>query len=144
MPLLTPDDYDDVRAAIDLSLVGDQTTVSDAVIDLELYEPAAEAEVMRRVPNADSLTGDALAAAQRATIYLTAARLVLSLPTLSAEKIDTYSYTREVPDPTAQAATLRFLASTEIALAGGTGNDLPTQFTRACAPRYRGASAWRR
>ena len=73
MPLVTPDDYDEIRAAIDLSLVGDQTTVSDAVIDGSLYEPAAEAEVMRRVPNAASLTGDALAAAQRATIYLTAA-----------------------------------------------------------------------
>lgn len=114
MPIITSTDYPVVRAALDTSF--DITDLPDAVIGLRIYHAAAEREVKKRIPNAETLTGDSLERVKDATIYLIAARLAPSVPRILAETMDDgYQYQRANQQDWAKlAAELRRLADAEI------------------------------
>ena len=116
MPLLTPDDYAAVRAALDIDLT--EADVPDATIALPIYQGAGEAEVVRRVPDATDLTGDNLAQAKLAAVLFTAALLAEGLPRTTQERVGNWSYSqaRGTADLAGMAAGLRRRA--EAALVG--------------------------
>lgn len=98
-------DYTAVRAALDVGL--DAATLPDAIIALDTNQGAAEREVLARVPNAASKTGDDLLRCKSAAIWLTAANIAPSLPQLLRETQDGYTYTRQSRDADRLAQTLR-------------------------------------
>lgn len=118
MALLTAAEYPAIRAAIDVSL--DAVALPDAMIALSIYAPAAEAEVLRQDPAAESRTGDALRRSRDAAVFYAAERLVLRLPQIIREQVSAdQGYQRQFPDPAALAADLRRRGDEAIALAMG-------------------------
>src|SRR4051812_45313755 len=106
MPILSPADYPEVRAQLDLTLDG--TMLPDATIGLDAFVGEAEREVLARDPLALSRTGDEAARVRLAAIYLTAARLALALPVLTSEETpEGQRYARQAWDPVALANRLR-------------------------------------
>lgn len=106
MPLLTAVDYPEVRAALDVSLTA--VDLPDAIIALPIYEPAAEAEVLRRDPAAATRTGTQGQQIHIAAVLLTAALLAPQMPVIVREQDDsTYSVQRQPVDLAALAAQLQ-------------------------------------
>lgn len=112
MPLLTSTDYPSIRAAIDISLTA--TDLPDATIALDIFIGAAMREVLSRDPEAESRTGDDLARVKAAAVYLTAARLIVTLPQILRETDLDTTYQRQAVDVAARAAELRALAEAEL------------------------------
>ena len=100
--LTSANDLASVRRAIDVSLTA--ALLPDAVIQDQVYLGMAEAEVLRRDPDALSRTGDERAAVRRAAVFLTAALLLPAVPRIVSEQHgDLHRYQRT---PTALAETI--------------------------------------
>lgn len=121
MPIITITDYPLVRAAISITLTAE--ALPDAVIGLSTFQGQAEAEVISRDPLAMNYAPagsdpDPVKWAHiiTATIYLTAAYLIPSMPPpVTRERIgDKYEFQRPVWDSLARAADLRALAGSEL------------------------------
>ena len=139
MPLLTQNDYPAIRAALDVGLSAAQ--VPDALLARPVYHPAAEAEVLRRLPVAESdLTAPQRERARRVAMFLTAALLAGALPTITQTDFADLSVRRQVPNAAERAATLRAQAEVELAALieelGEVDTSIPMFFT--LAPGYRG------
>ena len=139
MPLLTQNDYPAIRAALDVGLSAAQ--VPDALLAREVYHPAAEAEVLRRLPVAEGdLTDAQRERARRVAMFLTAALLAGALPTITQTDFADLSVRRQVPNAAERAATLRAQAEVELAALieelGEVDTSIPVFFT--LAPGYRG------
>jgi hypothetical protein len=105
--ILSPSDYAQVRYVLDLSL--DDTSLPDSKIGLGVFVDAAEAEVKTLDPDwaahlADVTTADPVV---WAAVYLTAARIVPSLPNLTSNSFADERHTRAAFDPATRAAELR-------------------------------------
>lgn len=113
MALLTTAQHEAIRKAIDVSL--DATALPSAVIALDLYAGAAEREVLARDPDAESRTGDALAAVTTAAVLLCAARLVPAVPRVASLSSTGEGITQKLSDPDKLAADLRARGEAELA-----------------------------
>ena len=140
MPILSNTDYPAIRAALDVGLNAQQ--LPDAIIAQDIFLGAAEAELVRRVPDAAGKTGDDLNRVKRAAVWLTAALLAHSVVRITSMSIQTrdLSYSRQTFDPDEKAAELRSRAEAEIAMLL-TPTDAtparPTMFTLATGGRGR-------
>lgn len=116
MAILSPADYPAIRAALDVSLNAQQ--LPDATIEQDIFVGAAEAELLKRVPDAASRTGDDLKRVKRALVWLTAALLAPSVVRITSLSVQTrdLSYSRQTFDPDEKAAELRSRAESEIAM----------------------------
>lgn len=116
MPILSDTDYPAIRAALDVGLNAQQ--LPDAIIEQDIFLGAAEAELVRRVPDAASKTGEDLKRVKRAAVWLTAALLAHSVVRITSMSIQTrdLSYSRQTFDPDEKAAELRSRAEAEIAM----------------------------
>lgn len=114
MPILTTVDYPAIRAALDSNLA--TTDLPNSMIAEPIFAPAAEAELLGRVPTAASMTGEDAARVKRALIYLTAARLAPSVVRVTSLSVQTrdLSYSRQTFDPAKKAAELRAAAEAEL------------------------------
>lgn len=124
MPLLSASDHPAIRAAIDARVTS--ADLSDEVIAAPVYRDAAEAEILRRVPDAEALVGAARAGIQRAAIYYCAALLARQTPVWTSETISRWSGSRAV-DLNRRAAELLALSDKEI-------NDATGTYSQADAP----------
>lgn len=135
MPLLLSSaNFDEVRAAIDVSL--DSDMLPDDVISLGIFQLAAEHEVLRREPTAASTDPHAV----RAAILLTAARLAPRIPQYVVTAFDDIRLQRAPADWSRLAAELRQQAEVELAAIDGavsTTSTRPTFFAVASANRGR-------
>jgi len=134
MAILTSADYPAIRAALDVGLSDGQ--LSDATIGQDIFVGAAEAELLRRVPDAASMVGEDLKRVKRALVWLTAALLAHSVVRITSLSVQTrdLSYSRQTFDPDEKAAELRARAETEIAAlvaSETTEATMPTMFTLA-------------
>ena len=112
MAILTaPDDYQEVRETIDVTL--DDVLLPDATIARDAFAGAAEREVLARDPLAAGYPpgSDEAMSVRLACIYLTAARIAPSVPVLLSENVAPgISYARSAVDMDETAARLRSLA----------------------------------
>lgn len=115
MAILSGTDYPAIRAAIDVSITPND--LKDAVIGLDIYVGAAERELLDRVADAASKTGDDLKRVKAALVYLTAARLCPAVVRITSQSMTArdLSWSRETFDPEERAADLRAKAEREIA-----------------------------
>lgn len=108
MPVtITPEDYGEIRDAIDTSL--SEANLPGTTIGREIYRGRAERWIAARTSNAD-------AHAKLAAIYMCAAFLVPAVPHLSSESLPGASYQRVNFDPAEQVKRLEGLAADELAL----------------------------
>lgn len=140
MAILTSADYPAIRAALDVGLNAQQ--LPDATIELDTFAGAAEAELVRRIPDAALLVDDDLKRVKRALVWLTAALLAHSVVRITSMSIQTrdLSYSRQTFDPDEKAAELRGRAEAEIAMLlepNETTPAMPTMFTLATGGRGR-------
>jgi hypothetical protein len=105
--ILAPSDYVQVRYVLDLSL--DDTSLPDSKIGLGVFVDAAEAEVKMLDPDWAAHLADAATEGPVvwAAVYLTAARIIPSLPVLTGGATADDRYTRAAFDPAVRAAELR-------------------------------------
>ena len=75
--ILPVSNYPDVRAAIDVTLTTND--LPDPIIGSDVYKGAAEDDVLKRVSDAASKTGNDLKRVQRAAVLFCAARLIPSV-----------------------------------------------------------------
>ncbi len=139
MTILSTADYPAIRAALDVSL--NEQLLPNATIGQGIFLDAAEAELLRRVPTAASMTGDNLARVKRALVWLTAAYLAHSVVRITSLSVQTrdLSYSRQTFEPDEKAAELRARAEGEIGQLVEPAAATPTRpvmFT--LAPGYRG------
>lgn len=114
MPLYTAATAEQVRAVIGVDL--SSTEISDDVIGLPVYAGAAQAELLLLDPLASTYTTDPkLGNAQRALIYLIAARIAPTISPVQSEQLGDYRYTMQPYDGEKDAARLRGLANEAIA-----------------------------
>jgi hypothetical protein len=85
MALLGGREYDSIRAALDIGLTAED--LPDAVIDLPIYSPAAEAEVLRWVPTAETLAAPQRDRAVRAAILFCAGYLAGAAPQIAQDQV---------------------------------------------------------
>lgn len=116
MSILTVFDYPAIRAALDVGL--NESQLPDATIGRDIFIGAAEAELLKRVPDAAGKTGSDLERVKRALVWLTAALLAHSVVRITSMSIQTrdLSYSRQTFDPDEKAAVLRGRAEAEIAM----------------------------
>jgi hypothetical protein len=123
MPILNDFDFPDIRAVIDVSL--DDIVLPDAVIRMDAYWFAGEADVVRQDALWATRTGDAERHIRLAAIYYVASRLALALPTIVSEStVDGARYQRQPVDWAALAGALR--ARGDAALAAVLESGSPT------------------
>ena len=140
MAILTSLDYPAVRAALDVNL--NAQSLPDATITQDIFLGAAESDVLRRVPEAESLTGDDLARVKRAAVWLAAAYLAHSVVRITSMSVQTrdLSYSRQTFDPDEKAAELRARAEREFGMLlapTAVTPGRPTMFTLAAGRRGR-------
>mgnify|MGYP003600082673 CR=1 FL=1 len=140
MTILTSTDYPAIRAALDVQL--NAQTLPDATIGQDIFLGAAEAELLKRVPMAASLTGTDLARVKRALVWLTAAYLAHSVVRITSLSVQTrdLSYSRQTFDPDEKASELRSRAEAEIGMLltpSESAPGRPTMFTLAVGTRGR-------
>lgn len=138
MPLIDDSAYDEIRAAIDVSLTSKQ--VPDALISMSIYQGLAERDIINLLPTAEVDMDDPVKAVhiRRAVIFLTASHLIPQVPFIVKENFGNYSYTRKDMDLAIQADVLRGLAENEIAIITGVDvfiSPVPILFTTAKASR---------
>jgi hypothetical protein len=140
MPILSSSDYPAIREALDVGL--NAQTLPDATIARDIFLGAAEADLLRRVPTAASMTGSDLARVKRALVWLTAAYLAHSVVRITSMSIQTrdLSYSRQSFDPDEKARELRSRAEGEIGMLlepTAATPSRPTMFTLAVGGRGR-------
>lgn len=119
--LLTPDFYQSVRKALDVSIT--EASLSDEIIDLPIYAGAAHQSVVTALPTVESL--DPLAepakwsAAQAAFAYLTAARIAPALPQIVQQQVGDFRISREKWDAEAAVKRLNSLAGAALVTVTG-------------------------
>lgn len=138
MTILSASDYPAIRAALDVGL--NEAQLPDATIGQDIFLGAAEAELLLRVPDAASKTGDDMSRVVRALVWLTAALLAHSVVRVTSLSVQTrdLSYSRQTFDPDAKAAELRSRADVEIAALlepSSTAAMMPTMFALATGGR---------
>ena len=133
--LINSSRYDEIRAALDLSL--DKNNLPDTLIEKDLFLGQADRWVKARVVNPTTNP-----AAHNAEIYYCAYLLFDSLPQIVSEKAGTgEGYTRKATQLT--KADLLARAEEQIQLAQPNvdetdeSSDMPTMFTLACGRRGR-------
>lgn len=138
MSILTSEDFDQVRAALDPDSVGSGQP-PDAVIGLDLFLGAAEAEVQRRDPDWATRTGEAGRHLRVATALLVAERLALGRRDISSEQLGDVRVQYATVDRTTLAAGLRREAERELSAALGSSTTssavVPLLFTTAAGGR---------
>lgn len=125
MPLILPEHYNQIRAAIRTSL--DADGLPDEIIEFSIYKSAAEAEV-------EALTSDTGEHARNAAILICAALLARRIPQITADSDDVGGpYQIEPVDIDKLVADLRARATAELALiidtTGNLTGSIPTHFT---------------
>lgn len=88
--ILTSDDYDMVRAAIEVTLDADD--LPDHVIAMDIYLGQAELDIKSKVENWSSLVGDELVRLRNATVYQTALLLVDAVRLPLSKKVDDVTF----------------------------------------------------
>lgn len=114
MAILITGDWPDVRDAIDTQV--DTNALPDVTIARNIYSGAADQDVLKLDPLAESRTGEDENRVKRAAIFYCAARLipvVIRILTLSTTTRD-LRYSRLVADPEKRANELRGMAVEEI------------------------------
>lgn len=114
MSILSSTEYPAIRAALDTEL--DSNSLPDATIALNIYQAAADQDVIDRDPDAESRTGTEAARILRAAIYFCAARLtsaVIRITSLSIQARD-MNFSKQTFKPEEKAAELRKLAEIEL------------------------------
>jgi predicted nucleic acid-binding protein len=133
-------EYPAVRAALDVSLTA--AALPDATIALDIFQGAAEREVLDRYPDASSQTGETLLSVIRAAVYLTAANLVGSMRTETETEVDDLRVRYAPVDSAKRYGELRAKAELELAALAPTASAEETSarmFTFfGAAPGYRG------
>lgn len=126
MAILTTADYDEVRAALSLDI--DANDLPDSVIGRDVYQGAAEREVLVLAPNAMNYAPGSPEwdHVRVAAIFFTAARLALRLTRVSSERIASWSASYLTMDPEQLAASLRAQAMAELGAIAGVLQDLTT------------------
>lgn len=138
MAILVPADWPAVRDAIDTQV--DDNMLKDSTIALNIYSGAADQDVIKLDPDAESRTGDEGLAITRAAVYYCAARLipvVLRILSLSTTTRD-LRFTRSVPDAEQRANELRGMAVeeiNEILTPGAEAASMPRMFTKVTGIR---------
>ncbi len=138
MAILTSAEYPAIRAALDTDLTAD--TLPDEIISLSIYAGAADNDVLKRDPDAESRTGSEATRITNAAIYYCAARLAPAVVRITSLSINTrdLSYQKPTWDPAEKAAELRALADAEIDAVlepDATVPARPTLFGRAAGRR---------
>lgn len=113
MPILSTADFPQVRAAIDPLLGEDE--LPDDVIALPVYRGAAEADVLRRLPNAATFLGEDGDRVRYAVIYLTAALLAPALPDVTSVQLGQSRYQQEPRDTWKRVGYLQGMAARQLA-----------------------------
>lgn len=130
MSLIDNSFYAAIRAVIDNALT--ENELPDTQIEQPVFLTAAEREVLQIIPTAADKTGDDLTRIQTAVIYLTAARIVPTLPPIVGSNMDAASYGRRQADVNMTVADLRAKAAAELALVLDSADEtpgMPTVFT---------------
>lgn len=83
MAIVTTTEYPAVRAAIHYRLKAKD--LPDATIGLPIFVPESELDLLALLPDAESFTGTKLSRAKNVVIYWTAARLIPSVPQVTAQ-----------------------------------------------------------
>lgn len=96
MAILTSTSYPAIRQALHVSLTPE--SLPDAMISLDIYMGAAEAEVVRRDPLAASRTGAELLHIKNAIIFLVAAYLAPAIEMVLSESIPGGGYRYQRPE----------------------------------------------
>jgi hypothetical protein len=141
MSILTVEHFDQVRAAVDISLIDpeidadEDQILPDSIIAMDIYQGLAELAVEERDPDFASRTGSDLLRVRNAAVYFTASLLVPAIPFLTREVFGDYSYTRKDFDLDAHARKLWSRGEGMIAAVTGT-DQMPPFFDVACG--YRG------
>ena len=137
MPILTEAHYPAIRAALDVLLTKSQ--LPDSIIQMDIYQNAADQDVIELVPDAESKTGQDLTHVQNAAVLFCAARLAGAVTRVTSQTITAQdvSYSRETFDPTEKAGELRRMAREELEKLGeGTAvRSRPDMFVRATGSR---------
>lgn len=123
MTLIDSSLFPTVRAAIDAAIT--ENELPDTQIEQPIFWPAAEREILALVPDAADKTGDDLARVQAAVIYITAARIVPTLPPIVGANMDAASYGRRESDVLAMVADLRAKAAAELAIVLNSADETP-------------------
>lgn len=124
MPILTPADYPEIRAALSPDLGPDE--LPDDIIHRDVYQGAAEAEVLAYDPAALTHTEPSDRAHVRmAAILLTAARLALRLTQVTSERFSQYAVTLVPKDLNALFSMLRAQALEELGAISTVPDTLP-------------------
>lgn len=113
--LLTPDDYPEIRAALDVSL--SEAELPGTVIGRRIYAGAARDEVLARYPTAETETDQAvIERLKRAVVLLAAARLAPAIVRITSITITQgdRNWSRQTFDPEQRAAELRAMAEQEL------------------------------
>lgn len=136
MPILTEDDFPEVRAVLHMSITVDH--LPDATIALPIYQTRAESEVLRRDPLAAGRTGDEAEQVRQATILLLAALIAPAMEMLTSETIPGggYRYQKPEVDWKTKAQLLRESADSILSVLLDTdpaSPHLPTLFGRLTA-----------
>lgn len=87
MAILATSDYPSIRAILDANL--SSSDISDTVIGYPPFSLAADKEVIRQVPTAESMTGDDLFTVNLAAQYLCAAYMAPMVVRLTSFKTST-------------------------------------------------------
>lgn len=103
-PILTDQDYREVRAALDVTL--EEERLPDEVISMGAYQGAAERDVAARVPQWQTLDDDDRERVRVATILKTAARIAPAMPSITREERLAFVFTQAAVDWVARAAQL--------------------------------------
>ena len=132
MGLLTADEYDAIRGALDVTL--DADAIPDSVIEQLPFGPAAELWVLTQDPQAAGRTGTDRTHVLTALICYAAALIAPAVPNILSETQGSYAYSRAAVDWQERARELKGRASAAIAAVltpGQTAARYPTMFTRA-------------
>lgn len=129
--------YPQVRAAIDISLT--EKMLPDEVIAMDQFAGAAERQVRRLDPSADTRTEAELTRLRTAVVLYTAAFLVPSIPDITLEQVGgAFRYEREKTDLDKKIANLLSRAAAEVDAVLYPSEDalgMPTMFTYAPGDR---------
>lgn len=138
MAILTSADWPAVRAALDTEL--DTNNLTDPVIALNIYSGAADQDVLKLDPDAESRIGDDGDRIKRAAVFFCAARLtsVVFQPTSVSALTRDLRYQRQVAKAEKRANELRGMAVEEInevLVPGGLATSMPRMFSAVSGTR---------
>jgi len=112
MALLTAAAYPAIRASLDTELTA--ADLPDAIIQMDIYSGAAEADVLTRDPLAAGRVGADGARVLRAAIFFAAAALAPVVALRTTEQLPDYSYQRTVVRWDERARLLRARGTAEL------------------------------